>query len=343
LTVPGMSGQFKVLDLSGYMFSGKAAVSDLLREFKGIHVPNYRVEFDLLRISGGLIDLRHALDDWSPIRTHSALNRFEKTIKKLAATPGFPQKFYSTGFGYARLYPDIIECLEQFLTESVTLEWETPWPYDDLEDSGLATFVRKLLGRVGHNKMRHYRLTFPDAFYPAAQGFVHRILTRDLNVAEYGILVTHNALEPFDPGKNLVLLGEKAQCIVVDRDPRDIYATAITTQQGFNDNLEFYRRIAGAHDVDTFIKRYNLYRSMINDLSDRVLRVNFEDLVTNYQATVDNVCSFLELGRTDHQEPYKYFDPERSRHNMELWKLKELEIFKGDFQRIFEHCIPKKA
>jgi hypothetical protein len=334
-----MSKQFKFLDLSGYMFSGKAALSDLLREFAEVHVPNYRLEFDLLRVSGGLIDLRNAVDDWSPIRTHSALNRFENTIRKLASTPSFPQKFFSTGYGYARIYPNIIENLEQFIEESVVLEWETPWPYDDLEDGAWDTFVRKLSQKLGKNKSRQYRLTSPDVFYPAAQRFVHRILTSELDIADNKILVTHNALEPFDPGQNLVLLGQKAQCIVVDRDPRDIYATAITSQQGFNDNLEFYKRIAGAHNIGTFIKRYNLYRSMIKDSSERVLRITFEDLVNNYSVTLDNICYFLDLSRDEHKEQYKYFDPKRSKSNMELWKRTELKPFQDDFKRIFEQCI----
>jgi hypothetical protein len=329
----------KIVDLSGFMFSGKAALSDLLREFPEVHVPNYRVEFDLLRVSGGLIDLRNAVDDWSPIRTHAALNRFEKTIRKLASSPCFPQKLFSTGFGYTRIYPKLIEYLEQFIKESVVLEWKTPWPYDDLEDGIWDTFARKLLQKLGINKSRHYRLTSPDVFYPAAQRFVHRILARDLDVTSNKILVTHNALEPFDPGKNLVLLGQRAQCIVVDRDPRDIYATAITSQQGFNDNLEFYKRIAGAHNIDTFIKRYNLYRSMINDSSKNVLRITLQDLVNDYSDTLDIICAFLGLSRDGHKDQFRYFDPKLSKENVELWKRAELEPFIDDFRLIFEQCI----
>lgn len=332
----------KIVDLSGFMFSGKAALSDLLREFPEVHVPNCRAEFDLLRVSGGLIDLRNAVDDWSPIRTHTALNRFENTIIKLASTPGFPRKFFSTGYGYTKLYPDIIECLEEFIEDSVVLEWETPWPYDDLEDGACDTFVRKLSQKLGRNKLRQYRLTSPSAFYPAAQKFVHRILTRYLDNSQKTILVTHNALEPFDPGQNLVLLGQDAQCIVVDRDPRDIYATAITSQKGFNDNLEFYKRIAGAHNIDTFIKRYNLYRSMVKKSSKSVLRITFEDLVNNYPATLDNIGVFLDLSREEHREQYRYFDPKLSKSNVELWRRIELEPYQDDFRRIFERCIENK-
>lgn len=76
---------YKFLDLSGYMFSGKAVAIDLIREFKGYDVPYYREEFPLIRIQDGIMDLEKALiDDWSPIRSDAAIKRFIKLITKLS-------------------------------------------------------------------------------------------------------------------------------------------------------------------------------------------------------------------------------------------------------------------
>ena len=55
--------QYKFPDLSGYMFSVKSSVIDLIREFKGYYVPNYRYEFPLIRIQNGIMDLEKALID----------------------------------------------------------------------------------------------------------------------------------------------------------------------------------------------------------------------------------------------------------------------------------------
>jgi hypothetical protein len=85
-----------LVDLSGFMFSGKSAVSDLLREYDGVYVPGYREEFDLLRMAGGLIDLANAVDDWSPIRTHAALDRFERLTRRMADAPRFPRNLFTT-------------------------------------------------------------------------------------------------------------------------------------------------------------------------------------------------------------------------------------------------------
>jgi hypothetical protein len=45
----------KVVDLSGYSFSGKSAVYDLLQEFEGYKMQGKEFEFDLLRCPGGLL------------------------------------------------------------------------------------------------------------------------------------------------------------------------------------------------------------------------------------------------------------------------------------------------
>lgn len=79
----------KIVDLSGFMFSGKSAASDILREFSGVFVPNYLVEFDLLRMPGGLIDLKNAVMDWSPVRTYGAVCRFSDLVDSFAILPAF--------------------------------------------------------------------------------------------------------------------------------------------------------------------------------------------------------------------------------------------------------------
>lgn len=328
----------RAVDLSGFMFSGKSAVSDLLRECDRVLVPNYRTEFDLLRIGGGLIDLENAVVDWSPIRTQSALTRFERTVQRLAATPAFPANLVTTGFGYARQYPGILEGARRFVDEIVDVAWSTPWPFDDLDDGPVATFTRKLRSRFGAAPRRSYRLVSAERFPGAASAFVSSLLWQGADPSRYDLVVTHNALEPFDPARHLHLLGPGARSIVVDRDPRDIYATAITTQVGFNDDLEFYRRIAGAHDVETFIRRHQAYRRACAPANDRVLRLRFEDVALRYDETVARVLEFLELPSTAHVARGSHLDPERTRANIGIWRAPALAAYAADFARIEAEC-----
>ena len=60
-------------------------VIDLIREFEGYYVSNYRYEFPLIRIQDGIMDLKKALiDDWSPIRTDLAVKRFQQRVTKMS-------------------------------------------------------------------------------------------------------------------------------------------------------------------------------------------------------------------------------------------------------------------
>jgi len=330
----------RIIDLSGYMFSGKSAVSDLLREFEGFHIPNYRSEFDLLRIGGGLIDLKNAVLDWSPVRSYAAFLRFKRLVKQIAGTPRFPRKLFETGWGYDKIYPNILSALDRFSQNITELEWQTPWPYEDLNDGAVETLVRKLRSKSRKYDNRAYALLSSDKFMRAAQEFVQELLWYGVDRQQYHSVVVHNALEPFSPEKNLDLLGENAKCIVVDRDPRDIYATAVTSQVGFNDNLEFYRRIAGAQDVDVFIKRFSIYRNNTNGSEPRILRLRFEELLFDYEETIGKIRAYLGIPASDHKDRGKYFQIEKSKSNCGLWKDCNLSRFEADFMKIHERCGP---
>lgn len=327
----------KVIDLSGYMFSGKSAISDILREFNGVHVPNYLEEFDLLRMPGGLIDLKNAVMDWSPVRTYAAINRFDKLVDTLALSPKFPQKLFKTGYGYNKRYPSILQLKDQFLNSIMALQWQTPWPYADIDDGPIETFSRKALGKLSVIKTRKYFLVDREKFMPAAVKFIQGLLAVEVNI-QPNIFVTHNALEPFSPGNNIDLLGNNALCIVVDRDPRDIYATAISSHVGFNENVNFNSRIAGAHNIDVFITRYLIYRRNIDDTNDRVLRLNFQDLILDYDNSLKKICKFTGIPLGDQVQKKLHFNPEKSKKNLNIWKREELERYIDDFNRIAIEC-----
>jgi hypothetical protein len=326
----------EVIDLNGFMFSGKAAVSDILREFEDVYVPNYRHEFDLLRIGDGLIDFSNAIEDWSPIRTNHALNRFEKVMKKVISESNFPSNLVTTNWAYKNKYPNIEKELKILLKEIVELEWETPWPYDDLYENGLNTFIRKILNKINVLRFRHFRQVDKVKFKFLAPKFIEEILTFNLNKQQYTHIVTHNSLEPYNPGKNLWLLGQNAKSIVVDRDPRDLFATSITSQIGFNDN-KIYKYISAANDVEVFIKKYKLTRQKIVN-HDSVLRLNFEDLVFNYETTLETIIKFLNLNISTHKWKMKYFNPNSSKENTRMWMLPEFNKYKNEFHRISIEC-----
>ena len=70
------------LDLSGYVLTGKSALTQVIREFEGFSVPDVEFEFGLFRMKDGLFDLEHSLvNDWSPLRSDAAIRRFIRLVK----------------------------------------------------------------------------------------------------------------------------------------------------------------------------------------------------------------------------------------------------------------------
>lgn len=138
---------YKVIDLSGYMFSGSTAVCLLLSEIDKVSVPPFDLEFNLLRLQDGIMDLEKALvEDWSIIRANSAIRRFKKLVKKLDGTYSkFPYKlhsdYYQTRFS---------ELSKEYIKNLITSSWQSEWPYPLYDMCEFEAFTRKEI--VGKRK-----------------------------------------------------------------------------------------------------------------------------------------------------------------------------------------------
>lgn len=361
-----------IVDLSGFMFSGKSVVSDILSEFKNVNVPDKRVEFDLLRVGGGLIDLKNAVEDWSPVRTDAAIRRFDKLIIKLNRSTNYSQSFFQVGWNYGEKYKNLLEFYEIFLNEIIELGWDTPWPYSDLDLSEVellairlneyknnsnwfllrqsANISLKILKALqlsvfnnrhyfkNGNKDRYTLMVTLNDFILASRKFIYNILEVDkLTNSGFDIIVTHNALEAFNPGRNLDLLGDNAKCIVVDRDPRDIFCTANSFSVGFNDQVDFYKKIAGANDVNVFIQKYNIYRSRIVT-DERVLRLKFSDFFISYDESLLKITQFLNLKSSFQIKRKSVFCPEKSISNLNMWEKAEFIFLANEIKKIQNEC-----
>jgi len=319
--VTGTSKIFKILDLSGYMFSGKAALHDFISEINGFWTPGNRHEFDLLRVKDGIADLENAVTSWSPIRSDAATRRFLKVVKKMGASNSGIGRLKNAGFDYSSRYPQLITLSEKLIEDSTLAKWKMYWPYHLLDMSPLEVFIFKIKRKFFqiHDNLT-YRLISGVRFQDCLKDYLNELLSTGVDESLYHTILTNNAFEPFDP-ERFVKYFHDAKCIVVNRDPRDIFATANQYSKGFNDQLSVYRNIAGAFDVHLFINRIKLYREqVISSASPRVLRINFEDMVLRYEETAAKIYSFLCIDPKDHVNRFKYFNPEKSSENVGIWR-----------------------
>ena len=317
-----MARQFKILDLSGYMFSGKAAVHDFIAEIDGFSMPGNRVEFDLLRVKDGFADLQHAVTrDWSPIRSDEAARRYLKVVRKMGRGERGLGRFFYPGFAYCTRYPDFITLSEKFIDDLTVAQWPMYWPYHLLDMSAIEIFLykvkRKLFGL--HNNL-NYRLISGDRFYELAKDYLTKLLSHGVDESRYHTIVLNNAFELFNPDMFMNYFYD-ARCIVINRDPRDIYVAANQFSRGFNDQVKLYRNIAGAFDVNIFIDRIKTYRRQVSGFeSPKVLRIDFEDIVLKYEETSSRIYSYLGIDPSKHTNKFKYFNPEKSKNNIGIWR-----------------------
>ncbi len=301
------------IDLSGYAFTGKHAVIDLMREIEGYHVPHFQFEFALLRIQGGILDLEHALcGDWSPMRSDAAIRRFKKVIRRLGTKGSWthPRTWVdAVGWNYDEYYNHrFFELSDRYLGQLVAFSWNAEWPFAMSEFGDLDFLVRRVARKVGfrHALEVPVHLAYTDRFVPITREYLHDLLTSNVAAATRAV-VMHNTFEPFNPQSSLKFF-ERAKAIVVDRDPRDNYV-----QQQPVPSVA-----VGVHE---FIKRYRIHRlAVCREPHPDILRIQFEDLVLDYERVVTRIFEHLGEDRSAHVRPKQYFDPAVSRKNVGLWQ-----------------------
>ncbi|MFB2777584.1 hypothetical protein ACE017_00250 [Shewanella mangrovisoli] len=334
----------QLVDLSGYMFSGKSAVSDLLREFEGIYVPSYHEEFELIRINDGLLDLYKTLSsNWSPNRADSALRRFEKISSKLACTPKGIERFWKVGFGYNERYPNFDLKTREFIESLKISSWRMNWPTELLYMSKSEIFRHKVNARVNKDcywPEIDFSLTIRNGVEKCISDYLYGIFSDFYSQGNHTVIM-HNALEPYSPVQGVQLI-KNGKCIIIDRDVRDIYVNCIKHNNGYNDNVEIFKKISGASKIDSFIERQRIMRITSGEKScEKILRIRFEDLVYNYESTLRVIMDFLGLDPVSHNNKLKFFNPSKSINNCNSWldlPSDELINIKKIEQSLPEYC-----
>ena len=319
--------------MSGVGNSGKSAVVDLLREVDGLFVPEYWFEFDLIRVSGGLLDLRRCLlEDWSPIRSHAAYHAFRKVVQRMGLDPApwdFIGLLKSTSQRYdgrfrGQFRTISLEFLEQFKIGSYKAEW----PYDGLNDNYFTHFARKLARRAGLRRynLRDVLLLDGKNFDESAREYIEQLYSLVVP-ADCDSIVLNNGFEPFNPDSGLDMLA--ARQIVVIRDPRDVYVSGLNShnvaRQDENllafDNDGLNKSFLATDSLPLFVKRYRLYHDNIFSGSrPDVLHIEFEKFIRDNEFYTRIIFNFLGIDRSRHKNANQFFDPAQSAKNVGMWR-----------------------
>jgi hypothetical protein len=300
-----------VVGSAGFSWSGSSAITDLLKEFDDTQVYD-QIEFLLAYYPDGLEDLDFHLNvNGSKFLSSSvAIPRFRKVANLLLnnATKG-----------------EVKKITDEYLDRLVQVRWKglaqgqillhNSWVFKHFAFN----FTYKLFRRLPPNlckKINLYPLNMielsiePDQFSEATLEYTDKIIqAMGLDISKTIVLD-----QPFagnNPAKSLKYF-RNSKAIIVDRDPRELYLLAKVYFPKTSYQIPYER-------VDDFILYYkNMHKTLAHSMGNsNVLYLRFEDLVYEYDKTVNKVMNFL--GLENHARPRTCFVPEKSMVNTRLY------------------------
>ena len=163
--------------------------------------------------------------------------------------------------------------------------------------------------RIDNMNVKHLIIE-PENFIAATQSFVHDVLSiiRDEDEPPF---ITDHLFPPEKTSEYFKYVGEDVKAIILRRDPRDTYILAKEIYKG--------KIPVPCDTVDKFIWYYKqkIEQTKQED-TDKILNIQFEDLIYSYDVTRNKIESFLNI--KSHISPKKYFDPNRSIVNTCLFR-----------------------
>lgn len=317
----------KVITCAGYYGTGSSAITDLLGEFSNVYfVGDY--EFRFVQDPGGIADLEYNIvDNYHRHNSGYALKRYKKNIDFLCKN-----KFNKT---YEKTFHGQFEKLTYEYIDSLTaFKFKGYWHQDVIDKGFLFWFIEraldKILNRVivpiirgGNNiepisihLLRNEYTYVPYAdkelFYKKTKEYTDKLFEA-ANTEKKDFLMFDQLVPPSNTEKYLKYFNNLF-IFSIDRDPRDIYLLEKYVYKG---------GVVPVENVEDFCSWYKItreHKQFEHDDPNRVMRLNFEDLIYHYDETVKNICSFIGLDPSFHVAPKTKLIPERSIVNTQIWK-----------------------
>lgn len=318
-----------IVGTSGFSWSGSTAVTELLMEFEETQVLN-NFEFILAYFPDGLEDLDFHLN-----------TNCSKFLSSTVAIPRF--RWVANHLLYEITRGEIKQLTEQYLSALTQVKWKglgqgqilihNKWLFKNFGQNFTYKLLRRFSPRLS-KKINLYPLNDmefsikPENFLEETLKYTDSIL-KSIGLDLNRMIVLDQPFAGNDPAKSLKYYRD-SRAIIVDRDPRELYLLA----------KEFFpkRSYQVPHEnVDDFILYYmNMHKTLKDTLSnEHVLYVKFEDLVYDYEYTVNRIKNFL--GIVKHTRPRAFFVPEKSMVNTRLFE--KCTKFDSDIKEI-ENKLP---
>lgn len=317
----------KVIIPTGYMGSGSSAVTDLFSEFDGFLAPHGSFEYVFLHCPNGVFDLEDKLlRGNNAIRSDEALRTFWSAMKELYDCPFWWPGNYKSMIGSA-----FLDLTQKYMQDLTQFTFRSYWYHQ--EQRGIKALPRLALNKVlrfvsGNTiklqkplRYRNMEIALPTEteFYTASRSYLNAIL--QLMGIDDRNLILDQLFLPFNSWRLDNYLPENGYCIIVDRDPRDVFimnkyiwtkrdATPVPYPLDAAEFCDFYSRL-----------RISEWPTS----SNHVIRIHFEDLVYRYDETREKLMEFAGIERDLPSCPRTHFNPDASVNNTQIFTLPQFK------------------
>jgi hypothetical protein len=307
---------FDFICVSGYGKSGSGACVDLLKEFEYIGGPDK--EFRIIKDPYGLLDLELLIvDNWEFIRHNTAINDFLEYCSMLSRGDGLLKK---VGKNFSDvLYVDFMKESTEYINRINDFTYFGDTLVSRYRLNALQSFRQRLRSKFGLNNTAKMYFSCPSEgqFVIETRRYLMRLFKNYVKNKKLYKVVLDQAIPPINFKKTLKYLNG-SKLIIVDRDPRDIYATMINE-----------KRLLGADYVDSnsadkYIAWHRAVRKQTEQstdgfMQDRVLKLNFENFFLHYEETIKEIKNFLNID-FNHNGKGTKFKPEDIQKHVGIWK-----------------------
>lgn len=303
----------KKIACCGYHISGSGVIDDLFREFDNVFQGSYEAESTFLKDPDMVSDLEHHLVE-NPQRMYSgvAIKRFEKSIKARARNFHhiFGNNWERISFEYAKSLIKID--YQGYTVNDLYLMSSFAW---------WSRLVRKGLNLVFMPKSKRYK--WNHNYFPSAHTY-HAVLSESEFLQKTQKYVDNLCDAMSDGTKEYIMLDQlippsnperymryvkDLKVVIVDRDPRDIYIQHILSKDHVLPK-----------DPYEFCVVYRDNRVITGNIPDNCMFVKFEDMIYNYEESIEKIIHFVGIDVSHHINKKEHFNPAISIKNTKLWE-----------------------
>lgn len=309
----------RIITCASFFCTGSSAITDLFSEFNCVESFG-RNEYRFIQDPDGISDLEYnIIDNNNRHNTSHAIKRYKKLIYKL--------KGVGNGSGYTLYNQKFDIFTNKYINELTELKTKTWWQRDRLDKGTVFgmidraySFVNRLIHGGLHTERRfsllknheyaYYSAISQEAFLTATRRYIDNVVKSGMKTTNSFVMV--DQLVPPTNTKRYQRYFNDVKIIVVDRDPRDVY---------LYERDHFKWGIIPTDNVEEYVKWFRItrkYSKGVEEDAERVLRIQFEDLIYKYEETIDKLIEFVGVPKSAHTKQRTKFIPEKSINNTNL-------------------------